>query len=391
MRSPNLIQWGGNLLFGLLLFCFAADPANALFHLKDIAFVLLMGYNVVFLQAKWKRLVYFVIGLICIFIPWLIATARGEVLDEVFTFSLCKAMAPLCLLPWIHHYNVLKLARWPVFITGLVMIILFWSITFLPEAEGPIYAFMQTTNDTVLMAHRYFLGFKFFCMYHRSTASFLLIFAVAFYQCIRGGRRTWASVLVAVVLLNTFLVSGTRMTMLFPFLIMGLITFHFYHDRRYFNYVLYPLLGLAGMLFVVFVFMLAADASEPSNLVKFAHMQSYKDLFEENPIYLLTGQGPGARFYSLGFHRMTVQTEWTYLELVRYVGIFSLPILFIFIHPLVLLWRNRRSSELCYVLFFAYGVYLLVAGTNPLLLSSTGMFTLLLTYSFLEHIDEYKS
>ncbi len=180
------------------------------------------------------------------------------------------------------------------------------------------------------------------------------------------------------------------MTMLFPFLIMGLITFHFYHDKRYYNYVLYPLLGLAGVLFVVFVFMLAADASEPSNLVKFAHMQSYKDLFEENPMYLLTGQGPGARFYSLGFHRMTVQTEWTYLELVRYVGIFSLPILFIFVRPLVLLWRNRRRSELCYVLFFAYGIYLMVAGTNPLLLSSTGMFTLLLTYSFLERIDEYK-
>lgn len=381
----------GNLLFALLLFFFAIDPTNTIFHLKDAAFVLLMAYNLFFFQARWCKLFYFFIGVAAITIPLLLAMARGEVLDGEFVMGLYKALAPLCLLPWIHCYDVVRLARWPVFVTGLVVILLFWIIIIVPETETAIYMYMKTTNETIMMANRYFFGMKFFCMYHKSTACFLLVFAVAFYSCIRSGKRTLSSFLVFVVLMNTFLVSGTRMTVLFPFLVMGIILFHFYHDKRYFNYVLYPLLFMAAMIFVILIVKLMSDTSEPSNLVKYAHLVSYKNLFEEHPLYLLLGQGPGTRFFSAGFHRMCLQTEWTYVELIRYMGIFSALMLFVFLWPFYRLWKYRRQDELCYVLGAAYGVYLVIAGTNPLLLSSTGMFTLLVIYSFLERIDKRRA
>lgn len=390
MCKIEVRQWGGNLLFALLLFFFAADPTNTLFHMKDIAFLLLMAYNVAFFQAEWRRLIYFFMGAVAITVPWLLAVARGEVLDEEFIMGLYKALAPLCLLPWIHCYDVVRLARWPVFITGLVVVLLFWVIICVPETETAIYMYMKTTDETIMMANRYFLGFKFFCMYHKSTACFLLVFSVAFYHCIRAGKRTIASFLVFAVLFNTFLVSGTRMTILFPFLVMGGIFFHFYRDKRYYNYVLYPFSVLVLVIFVVLVLKLMADTAEPSNLVKYAHLTSYKELFDANPAYLLWGQGPGARFYSEGFHRMSVQTEWTYVELLRYMGVFSLLILAVFLWPLYGLWKRRRQDECCYVLGIAYGVYLVIAGTNPLLLSSTGMFTLLVVYSFLSRMESSK-
>lgn len=376
------------MLFALLLFTFAADPTNTVFHLKDAMFVLLMAYNIVFFQADWRRLVYFFIGLVAITVPLLLAVARGEIIDEEFVVGLYKSLAPLCLLPWIHCYDVVRLARWPVFITGLIVVVLFWIIIIVPETETAIYMYMKTTNETIMMANRYFLGFKFFCMYHKSTACFLFVFAVAFYQCITKGKRTLPALLVFVVLFNTFLVSGTRMTILFPFLVMGVILFHFYHRKRYYNYVLYPLLVLAGLLFVFLVIKLMADTSEPSNIVKYAHLTSYKKLFDECPSYLLWGQGPGTRFYSEGFHRMSLQTEWTYVELVRYMGVFALLVLALFLWPICQLWKYSRQDELCWVLGSAYVVYLIIAGTNPLLLSSTGMFALLLIYSFLARIED---
>lgn len=390
LDKMRIIQWGGNLLFALLLFCFAADPTNTLFHLKDVSFVLLVFYNCLFFQARWSRLVYFLIGELSILIPWLFAVARGELIDTDFLFILIKSMAPLCLLPWIHHYDLLRLARWPVFISGMLVLLLFWVIIIVPETETAIYMYMKTTSETVMMSNRYFLGVKVFCMYHKSTACFLLVFALAVYHCLKQRPFPWFSLLIVVVMLHLFAISGTRMTMLFPVLVLGLLVFHFYGNKRYYNYVLYPMLGLAGLVFVILLYKLADDVSEPSNIVKFAHLVSYKDFFEEHPLFMLVGQGPGTRFYSVGFHRMTLQTEWTYVELVRYMGMFALGVLFLFFYPIYLLWRYRHQSEICYVLLYAYLIYLLIAGTNPLLLSSTGMFTLLLTYSFLARMEANK-
>ena len=92
-----------------------------------------------------------------------------------------------------------------------------------------------------------------------------------------------------------------------------------------------------------------------------------------------------AAFYSSGFLRVTNLTEWTYLELIRYFGILALVIIYIFYRPLVNLWKNFQNN-LSYTLFWAYLAYLLIAGTNPLLLSSTGMVVLLIVYSYVEKL-----
>ena len=83
---------------------------------------------------------------------------------------------------------------------------------------------------------------------------------------------------------------------------------------------------------------------------------------------------------------MTLQTEWTYLELLRNYGLLSLPILGVFAYPLVRLFRHR-SDPFTQGVFFTYVVYLLIAGTNPLLLSSTGMLMILSAYSYCEQVD----
>ena len=103
--SKNIIQFGGNFLFFFLVLVIMLDPTNTVLHLKDVFFVLLVGYNIVFFKPDFRYLfhigvIYFVIAL-C----FIIAEIQGSLIvyDEVI--AVCKSFSPLVLLLWIRHYN----------------------------------------------------------------------------------------------------------------------------------------------------------------------------------------------------------------------------------------------------------------------------------------------
>ena len=126
------------------------------------------------------------------------------------------------------------------------------------------------------------------------------------------------------------------------------------------------------------------EEDEPSNLVKYAHLASYKKLFEANPEYLIFGQGPATEFYSEGFRGMAIRTEWTYIELIRNFGILCLPILYVIFLPMYKMLRVADKCDSALAIASSFFIYLIIAGTNPLLISSTGMLVLLSMYSFSE-------
>ena len=68
INSKNIIQLGGNILFFFLVLVIMLDPTNTVLHLKDVFFVLLVGYNIVFFKPDFRYLfhigvIYFVIAL----------------------------------------------------------------------------------------------------------------------------------------------------------------------------------------------------------------------------------------------------------------------------------------------------------------------------------------
>jgi hypothetical protein len=54
--SKNIIQFGGNFLFFFLVLVIMLDPTNTVLHLKDVFFVLLVGYNIVFFKPDFRYL-----------------------------------------------------------------------------------------------------------------------------------------------------------------------------------------------------------------------------------------------------------------------------------------------------------------------------------------------
>lgn len=387
-ERKSIIDWGGNILFMLLVLTFVADPTNTILGVKNMVFAVLFLYSLVFFKADWSKLVYFLIPVGAVTLSWLIASMRGHIMDAEELKGVYTSFVPLLLLMWIDKYDVVRLSVLPVTVAAILVLFLFWFIFFFPQLEGPIYEYMWQHDATIMMSNRYFLGFKIFCMYPKSTVAFLPVFGYVLYKAVNKEQRTFWAVVVALLLLHLFVISGTRSSVLLPVFLACLILFIFCRNGRYIRYLFYPAALLFCFLFVTLIMMLLMEEDEPSNLVKYAHLASYKELFNENPLYLLLGQGPATEFYSIGFRKMTLKTEWTYLELLRNYGMLCLPILYVILRPLFELIKQSIKYDSALTIAAAYIIYLVIAGTNPLLLSSTGMLVILSAYSFLEHLKK---
>lgn len=384
----KLIQWTGNGLFMLLVFLFVADPTNTILGLKTPVFALLLLYSLVFFRPDWTKIVYFIIPISAVILAWGLAEIQGNHSDTEELKNVLFSFAPLLLLMWAHHYDVVRLSIFPVAIAAILVLVLFWSIFIVPEIEGPIYTFMGKHNDTVMMSNRVFLGVKIFCMYPKSTAAFLPVFGYVIYKSLNKGKGRLLYVVVMLVLLHMFVISGTRSSVLLPVLLLGVMLFLYCRNGRYMRYVVYPSVMVFVIAFVILLSMLLLEDNEPSNVVKYAHLRSYKELFENNPQYLILGQGPGTEFYSEGFRKMTMKTEWTYVELLRNYGLLCIPILYVVIYPFLRLLKQAFKFDSALAIAFGYVIYLVIAGTNPLLLSSTGMLVILSAYSYSEQLKK---
>lgn len=376
----------GNYLFILLLLVFTIDPANIIFRVKDIVFILFVGYNIVFFRPDYSKLPYILLVLCAITMSLVFGETQMTNMKSDEVFAAYKAIFPMILLLWIREYDVVRLSRMPIVAASILAIVLFWLVVLVPEAEGFVYYFVSA-DDTIIISRRSFLGLDLFCLHYRTIVSFMFVFSLYINNFFQEKKRTFATIICMLLILHAYFISGTRSTMLLPFFLFGVIGFYHLRSKKYFRYIMYPLIALSVVVFLGVLIMLMMEKGESSNLIKYAHLNSYWNLFSEHPEYILFGQGPGAQFYSEGFLRVTGKTEWTYLELIRNYGLCCLPILYVFCRPLFFLWKNWTVS-FTYALFWTYLAYLLIAGTNPLLLTSIGMTSLLTVYSYEEKLKK---
>lgn len=382
----SLIQKIGNGLYMILVFLFVADPTNTVFGLKNIVFAILFIYSLVFIKPDWSQIRYFLICVFAVTISLILAVVQSNNINLAELKVVYTAFVPLLLLLWSDRYDVVRISYFPIALFALIVLVLFWSIFFFPMTEGPIYLFMWDHENTIMMSNRYILGQRFFCMYPKSAVAMIPILGYSLYNTITKERRTLLNILATVFLIHLFLISGTRSSVLFSMLLVFAILFVYCRNGRYARYIAYPLTAIFIMAFVVLLVALLMETDESSNMIKYAHLESYKKLFEENPLYLLLGQGPATDFYSEGFNYYSLRTEWTYLELIRNYGVMSLLIYYVLLRPFFSLAKYVNKDESVIVFILSYIIYLIVAGTNPLLFSSTGMLVVITMYSYVGQV-----
>jgi len=394
LQIQDILHWGkdwkhsiGNILFWFFLLVVMVDPTNNLFHAKNIVFIVLCGYNIIVFKPDFSKLPYILILIISISVPWIFSQMSMTYIDPDEALAVFKSISPSILLLWIREYNIVRLSKAPVIICSVIMFIIFTIVLIYPQLEYPFYQVMESLDEPIFVAWRQFLGITILGMYLPSCVSF--VFVIAFYMyCLFNGEYRTKKRIFYLIIICTYMafMSGTRSSMLVSFYLLCLAGYVSLNNQRYKNIIM-CILFIIGILFVMLILALILETDEASNSVKYGHIISYKELFDAHPEYMIFGQGPGNRFFSEGFNRIVVKTEWSYLELLRCYGIMGLGVVYVFWHPLFEIYKSSKD-QFSKCVCGAYLAYLFIAGTNPLMLSSTGMAVLLMAYSYIEMIKK---
>lgn len=390
LSKVDIRQKIGNFLFLMLILAIVLDPTNTVLHLKDVFFILLVGYSAVVFKPDMRYSIHILLIYTAVFASYFFAEMQGNVVDMDKFVAILKSFAPLFMLFWIRHYNVIKLSVFPSCLACIMILVMYFIAASSEELEYAMYLFTKSHDEMILVGHRYILGIEFPSFYLKSFVDLMFTLFLVFYNLFNS-NKPWQCVMflcATAIFSMAFFMSGTRSTMLLPIFMFCFVLYTTIMKKQKVKYLVYPFLAFAALMFLVLIVMLASEKGEFSNDIKYAHLTSYMNLLSEHPSYFIFGQGPATAFYSDGFRRMTMETEWTYIELFRVYGLFSFLILAVVLHPLYRLWRYLRLSSKVFGIWMTYIAYLFIAGTNPLLLSSTGMIMILAIYSYTEKVEQ---
>jgi hypothetical protein len=236
--------------------------------------------------------------------------------------------------------------------------------------------------ESIKFAQRNFYGVNLSMFYFQTSA--LLVFPLSYYTYYVFDRRKnrGACLFFALLFFFTLILSGTRANIGISVLILLAIIFYRLMGLR----SKIPLLAFCFSIFMaIFLFVSTLDFSEKDSSLqtRSGHIDSYKDLFNSDPQYLLLGQGVGSMFYTSGFGKAVPQTEFTYFEFIRMLGIpLTLIVLFLLLYPVYYLIKTFSDHKRLDIVI-GYSGYLIIAGSNPLIISSTGMVAIMTAYSFI--------
>jgi len=232
-----------------------------------------------------------------------------------------------------------------------------------------------------IYALRNFGGYPVLQMFYKTSP--LLVFPLSYYLfqiLIQGNvKLLFLKLTILLSIIVTLFLSGTRANIVsLALIILFYLSYYIYKKSRIVFVVLtglYTLLAIYGLSIIGGILF---NATEISNLVKFGHYISYIEHFSDHIGQFIFGNGLGSSFYSYGINRITNVTELTYLELIRIWGMpISIIFLLVLLTPILYEIKAKQFSHL----FIAYIAYLFIAGTNPLLLSSTGMIVFVYVFS----------
>ena len=177
VQSNNkYIRMGGNFLLFILMFIVMLDPTNSVLHLKNLAFVALLGYSIVFYKPVLDYLPYIIMPFVAIVFSYISATVMGNPVDVEFFMGTIKGFSMLLLLLWVPYYNVLKITKITSLILSIVASILFILVMSNELIEAAVFTYVCSHDDMIMMSHRSFLGINVYGMYYKSLISTILPF-----------------------------------------------------------------------------------------------------------------------------------------------------------------------------------------------------------------------
>ena len=371
--------------FVLLLIVTIVDPGNIIFNLKEFFFVLTFISGIVILNFKFNYWViigslffsiilpflWFLIGLIS---NYSFSIEYGIMYLKSFIFFL---LINICINP---NVNYSKLFSTTTLILIPIVLTIFYFVFYLGD-----FGFLLNFEETFTISRRAFGDFILDPVVFYKTSP-LLIFGFSYLCNQLSEKKTITSFFLALACLFVLIISGTRANIFSSFIIIIFFFYQNFFSKSIFKKISFWILSLTSLItfiipFVVFYFL---DKDEESNSKKLSYIDSYLELWSNDVISLIFGQGIGG-----GLNTAVGETKYliepTYFEIVRMFGLIGGCVFVLFLAIPIFLFIISKSNSFSKhntYLFLSYILYVIIEiPSNPLLISSTGMLVMVVVYS----------
>lgn len=361
------------------------DAANIFTGMKTKIFVLLMIFLLFTHQNRLdfsyfrKVAVIILISVICFFC----GRVYGYPYSMDFFLQYTMSFSLLLILVWVRFFSVEK-GMWIASSILAYGTIIAYFFCFLNPAFYTIIENMANTDDgtpVIYISSRTFLGINFDGVFYTPLAFIVLPCVISLYRFLYERKSRLYNLYLSMLYSLALFCGGNRACLMCIVIIWG--GFGVYMLLKKYPVLKSILLPLSFCLILSLFFAFSNEKAESSNDTKQLHLLAYKQLWKTNPLVFFTGMGAGSEIYSPGYVGKTTLMEWTYLELVRLYGFFSLYILSIFYGPVYKLWKNRKKYKLGIPVTLGCLLYMLSSYGNPYLINSTGFCLLIYLYSYI--------
>ena len=362
-----------DVLYFLFLVTLSLDPTGFHSRLKDLLFVVLVMYGVIYCLKRRQYLapvnrITFIVFLLIPLWGMFIAYITGCLDDQAYAMSQVRSMLYIAIFFFVvtMRLDILLKAVW---INGIVLAVVTLILFFLSQLGGiflaVIYDYCAASDNFSMAYNRNFLGFSINGLWYKAGSLIIFSFIYNLYQY-KGRFKLFFSV----ILFLSLMVAGSRT----PMLVQLVILLVYLYDKNVLGKFMTRLsaLMIAGML-VMLTYMLATQKNEKSNEVKYANFMSYvEDIGDKgHPVW---GAGLGSLFWAEGRNLKLSYTELSYLDILRIYGLpLGLFFIFLFFAPCFWLWKYFGRSLFLKRYCLGYVLFLILSGTNPLLLGSIGL------------------
>ena len=362
-----------DVIYLLFLLTLSLDPTGFHSRLKDLLFAVLVIYGVIYCLKRRQYLagINRITLLSVLLLPlWgiFIAFITDNLTDTSYATGQFRSMLYICIFFFMvtMRLNVLLKAVW---INGIVLASMTLILFFISQLGDVflevIYGYCNTSKNFMMAYNRNFLGYTINGLYFKTGALIIFAFIYNLYQY-KGPFK----MLYSVILFLSLMVAGSRT----PMLVQAMILLVYLYDKNVIGKFLTRVsaLVLVGGLVMV-TYLLATQENEESNEVKYENYESYLDDMSGKG-HLIWGAGVGSEFYAKGRGYKLSFSELSYMDIIRMYGIpVGLYLIFLFFAPYFWLWKYYPRSLFLRRYCLGYVLFLILSGTNPLLLGSIGL------------------
>lgn len=362
-----------DIIYFVFLLTLSLDPTGFHSRLKDLLFVVLVVYGVIYCLKRRQYLagINRVTLAAVILIPiWgmFIAFITDNLTDWGYAMSQVRSMLYIGIFFFMvtMKLNVMLKAIW---INGIVLACVTLLLFFISQMGGifldAVYDYCNLSGNFMMAYNRNFLGYTINGLYFKAGSLIIFSFIYNLYQY-RGPLKT----VYSVILFLSLMVAGSRT----PMLVQLMILLVYLYDKNIIGKFLTRVsaLVLFGGLIMV-TYLLATQENEDSNEVKYENYESYIDDMSEKG-HIIWGAGVGSEFYAKGRGYKLAYSELSYLDILRMYGI---PVggafIFLFFAPFFYMRRYFPESMFLKRYCWGYVLFLILSGTNPTLLGSVGL------------------